>query len=140
MGVDFLTQPERQIGLLLIDLLNSETPPRRVNLVSAFANRQTLLRLREPIRRTLNSGGHVSVVVGIDLDGTSEESLREILSWGVDSRIVKNRRSRSTFHPKVYLVELADQAQVFVGSSNLTDGGLFTNYEAAMRATYDLPI
>ncbi|HVD38997.1 MAG TPA: phospholipase D family protein [Solirubrobacterales bacterium] len=38
-----------------------------------------------------------------------------------------------TFHPKVYAVEGDKSAQVVVGSGNLTKGGLFTNYEAAVH-------
>ncbi len=37
-----------------------------------------------------------------------------------------------TFHPKLYFGSGADKALLFVGSSNLTPGGLFFNFEAGM--------
>jgi hypothetical protein len=36
----------------------------------------------------------------------------------------------STFHPKIYLFTNSRAAECFIGSGNLTEGGLFTNYEA----------
>jgi hypothetical protein len=139
MRLDFITQPPARLGQILSNLLDSEPPPRTVTFVSAFANRQTLCRLRKSIERIKQSGGRITIVIGIDLDGTSEEALEEILSWQVDARIVKHRRSRNTFHAKIYLIEGANGADILVGSNNLTDGGLFTNYEGALRVTYDLP-
>ncbi len=53
--------------------------------------------------------------------------------------MIKNRYPGHTFHPKVYVVEHAATATVIVGSNNLTEGGFFSNYEAATLATFDLP-
>ena len=139
MNARILTQPPFQVGLLLEELLSSDPPPRELVLISAFANRHTLLRLREEIQALVAAGTHVRVVVGIDLDGTSEEALREIQAWGVDVRIVKNLRPGHTFHPKAYVVEHEASATVIVGTNNLTEGGFFKNYEAATRLTFDLP-
>jgi hypothetical protein len=44
-----------------------------------------------------------------------------------------------TFHPKVYLLRWTDRAEIIVGSNNLTDGGLYRNYEASSRTLYTLP-
>jgi hypothetical protein len=45
--------------------------------------------------------------------------------------VYHNSRSepKYTFHPKLYAFEKESRAVVFVGSSNLTEGGLYTNYE-----------
>ena len=43
-----------------------------------------------------------------------------------------------TFHPKMYLFKSSTAAEVLIGSGNLTEGGLFTNYEASVRLTFDL--
>ena len=78
-------------------------------------------------------------VVGIDAGGTSREVLEELLSWSVDVRIVKHRHPGHMFHPKIYLFEWTDRRVVIVGSNNLTDGGLFRNYEGAAQVTYASP-
>jgi HKD family nuclease len=137
--VEFLTQPPFQVGVMLDDLIGSEPGPSELVIISAFANRHTLLRLRDKVQTLVAAGTRVKVVIGIDLNGTSEESLREILAWGVDARVMKNRYPGHTFHPKVYVVEHAATATVIVGSNNLTEGGFFSNYEAATLATFDLP-
>jgi hypothetical protein len=107
--------------------------------VSAFARRQTLMRLRDNVKAIKARGAQVRFVVGVDLDGTSEESLRELLSWDVEARVVKNRKPRHTFHPKIYVIERNAKADVIIGSSNLTEGGFYRNYECSAHITYDFP-
>ena len=41
-----------------------------------------------------------------------------------------HNEARSTFHPKIYLFHNDTDAECFIGSGNLTQGGLFTNCEA----------
>jgi|GEM_PF-3868672 len=61
------------------------------------------------------------------------------MSLGVVAKVFNNR-SGNTFHPKIYLFANEErQAELFIGSNNLTKGGLFTNYEAATRTTYFFP-
>jgi len=49
------------------------------------------------------------------------------------------RIPRHTFHPKLYLFEWEDHAEIIIGSNNITQGGLFSNYEGSARVRYDLP-
>lgn len=84
--------------------------------------------------------GKVEIVVGIDHQGTSYEGLEGLLRAASPNGrvIVFYNPLRYTFHPKLYLFKSATQAEVVVGSGNLTEGGLFTNYEAALRLGLDL--
>jgi hypothetical protein len=136
--ITFLVQPESQIGDRIAHLL-AAPQLSRVILVSAWANRHTLLRLEPTILRARTAGIPVRVVVGIDLGGTSKEALQEIRAWDVDSYVIKNRRGGSTFHPKLYVVERTGRSDILIGSSNLTEGGFFTNYESVVQITYELP-
>ncbi len=44
-----------------------------------------------------------------------------------------------SFHPKIYIFEkMGEKAKICIGSSNLTAGGLFTNYEADIELNLDL--
>ena len=84
--------------------------------------------------------GHVEIIAGIDHRGTSAEGLQDLLE-AVSPRgrvIVFHNRLPFTFHPKVYLFKSPTAADVMIGSGNLTEGGLFTNYEAALRLLLDL--
>ena len=70
----------------------------------------------------------------------SAEGLQDLLN-AVSSRgrvIVLHNRLPYTFHPNIYLFKSPTAADIVVGSGNLTEGGLFTNYEAALRLTLDL--
>ena len=73
------------------------------------------------------------------MGGTSQEVLKEVVSWQTDNRIVKHRRPGFTFHPKLYLMEWQNSAEILIGSNNVTEGGLFRNYESSARIIYDLP-
>lgn len=82
----------------------------------------------------------VEIIVGIDHRGTSFEGLRQLMEVVAPHGrvIVFHNRLPYTFHPKIYLFKSDTAAEVILGSGNLTEGGLFTNYEAAFRLSFDL--
>ena len=86
------------------------------------------------------SGGTVLASVGIDQKNTSYEALRAILGLSNDLFIFHNQSLASTFHPKVYIFIGDTTGKIYVGSNNLTNGGLYTNYEAVCCEEYDLTI
>ena len=83
--------------------------------------------------------GHVEIIAGIDHQGTSFEGLKDLLdAVSPGGRIIIfHNRLPFTFHPKVYLFKSPAAADVMIGSGNLTEGGLFTNYEAGLRFSLD---
>lgn len=82
----------------------------------------------------------VTLSVGIDSGGTSREGLQDLIA--ATSRTGKlfvfHNANRSTFHPKIYLFRNTDAADVVIGSGNLTEGGLYTSYEASVRLNLKL--
>ncbi len=139
MIITTITQPESKLGSEISELLDSEVSYTRIVFVSAFVALRTVLRLREPLLRHVENGTILSFTLGIDLGGTSRDVLDELLRWDCETFIFHNTITRATFHPKVYLFETATTATFFVGSNNLTDGGFYTNYEAAVRYDFELP-
>lgn len=137
MRFEYVVQPDDQLGSILESLL--ETSPRRSIFVSAFVSLQTIIRIKAAILSLAQAGNNVRFVLGIDLGGTSKEVLQELLKWNVNVRIVKHRIPGHTFHPKIYLAEWADHAEILVGSNNITEGGFFGNYEGSVRVRYELP-
>jgi HKD family nuclease len=140
MQVNFIAQPLQQLGALLNAALDTASAPTSVVLVSAFASLQAVLRLKVRLHALQAGGAAVRVVVGVDMGGTSKEVLKELATWPVEVFVFKNRKGGVTFHPKLYIVEAAQAAEVFLGSNNLTDGGLYGNYEGAVRVSYELPL
>ena len=141
MQVRFIAQPQDniQLGNLLTESLKSIKAINAVTIVSAFASLATITRLKAPLIALHEAEAKVRLVLGIDMGGTSKEVLEEIGKWPVEVFIFKNRKSGVTFHPKIYLVEKKTSAEIFVGSNNLTEGGLFKNYEGAALVSYALP-
>lgn len=134
-------QPENQLGIDISELLSSGSGYfTRIVFVSAFVALRTVLRLRERLLAHVDAGANLRFTIGIDLGGTSREVVQELLRWNCETFIFHNTISRSTFHPKIYLFESETSATLFVGSNNLTEGGFYTNYEAATRYDFDLPV
>ncbi len=140
MIIRTVTQPENQLGIEISELLNSETVYTRIVFVSAFVALRTVLRLREQLLAHVEAGTRLRLTIGIDLGGTSREVTEELLRWNCETFIFHNTIARATFHPKVYLFQSATSATIFIGSNNLTDGGFYTNYEAATRYDFNLPV
>jgi hypothetical protein len=146
MDAKILTQPfdsqgdNLAVGDKLFELLDSRTPLfDRVWLVSAFVNQKAMIRLSPHIAASRRAGANIHFVVGIDHHSTTIEALREILTLNTDAKIVNNPRPGHTFHPKIYLFEATGQrAELLLGSSNLTEGGIFTNYEVVAWFSFDL--
>lgn len=139
MIIRTVLQPETQLGNEIIELLDSEASYSRIVLVSAFVALRTILRLRERLLTHVSQRNDLLITIGIDLGGTSREVLEELLRWNCRVFVFHNTVARATFHPKVYLFERSSAATLFVGSNNLTDGGLYTNYEVATRFDFSFP-
>jgi len=139
MKISTVSQPETQLGKEIDRLLNEDVVYARIVFVSAFVALRTILRLRERLLEQMQNGALLRLTVGIDLGGTSREVLEELLRWNCETFVFHNTISRATFHPKAYLFESAATATLFVGSNNLTEGGFYTNYEAATRYDFELP-
>ncbi|MDA3276324.1 hypothetical protein IPC692_11945 [Pseudomonas aeruginosa] len=140
MKIRFIAQPQEniQLGSLLKDSL-SEGKIRAVTIISAFVSRATIIRLKDSLIKLHNAKAKIRIVVGVDMGGTSKEVLDELSNWPVEVFIFKNRKNGVTFHPKIYLIEKDNSAEVYIGSNNLTEGGLFKNYEGTAIVKYELP-
>ncbi len=139
MRIRTIAQPGEPLGAEIDGLLDGSIAHLRITFVSAFVALRTILRLRERLLACVGAGAKLSLTVGIDLGGTSREVLTELLRWNCDTFVFHNTIVRATFHPKVYLFESASAATLFIGSNNLTDGGFYTNYEAATRYDFSFP-
>jgi len=138
MRIEYIAQPDVQFGRVITKILEEAPLPRKIVFVSAFVSLQTVVRLKPLIAKLQKSGATIRFVLGIDLGGTSVETLKEIHSWNIDTLIVKHRIPKHTFHPKMYLFEWDNRAEIIIGSNNITEGGFFGNYEGCARIIYDL--
>ena len=129
--------PSGRLGDYLNDNLRGEWTHFRAAV--AFVKRSGVRHVA-PGLVEFSRTGHVEIIAGIDHQGTSFEGLKDLLG-AVSPKgriIVFHNRLPFTFHPKVYLFKSPAAAEVMIGSGNLTEGGLFTNYEAGLRVFLDL--
>lgn len=93
----------------------------------------------QPLVRDFSRTRSFELIVGIDLKGTSVEGLQMLLdALGERGRaFVFHNAAQPTFHPKLYRFAYSERHEIYVGSGNLTAGGLFTNHEAGIELTID---
>ncbi len=131
-------ESSQHMGDILNQLLRTSAFDR-LRIVVAFAKHSGVSRLAEAMQDFRERGGHIGVAVGVDVQGTTWQGLKLLLESADEIYVFRDERRECTFHPKVYILERAGrEAIAFIGSSNLTAGGLYTNYEINVRVHFDL--
>jgi len=127
---------------LIAELLSGRW--QRFRCAVAFAKLSGVKYLDEPLREFAAAGGAAELAIGIDSGGTSFEAANQ-LAGAVDGsgRLIVTTEigaGSASFHPKVYAFTSVGggEALAIVGSSNLTEGGLFTNHEMSTAFELDL--
>lgn len=124
-----INQPfDGQLGNILIEKLKEEY--NRLTIVVAFAKNSGVLRLKQELERFKSKGGSIHIFVGVDIQGTSYEALKNLLPLCDSLYVVHSEDSSAIFHSKVFLLEDDTKIWMAVGSNNLTGGGLWTNFES----------
>ena len=137
--IEFVHQPSasNRIGDRLKE--NLAAPWTRFRAAIAFVKRSGTRHVA-PALAAFARTRDIEIIVGIDHGGSSAEGLRDLLDAVAPAGrvIVFHNRLPFTFHPKIHLFQSPVAAELTVGSGNLTQGGLFTNYEAALRVSLNL--
>jgi hypothetical protein len=96
----------------------------------AYAHDTFRKHIGDSLEKFIDAGGDVEAIIGIDSRGTSKIALRWLLDLLGSKRLyVYHNPGDGTFHPKLFIFKENGAAHVFVGSSNLTGGGLSENFE-----------
>ncbi|MBC9873541.1 restriction endonuclease PLD domain-containing protein [Macrococcoides bohemicum] len=98
--------------------------------ISAFAKNSGVLMLEKSLNEFRKNGGKIIFVVGIDLNGTSVEALKNLLRLSDELYIVHSENT-ITFHSKIYSLTQNNYWNIAIGSNNFTKGGFFNNYESS---------
>lgn len=131
----------KSIGKRLYKLLKSADPANSsLAMIVAYAHETFCQHLGDSLEKFVEAGGDVEAVVGVDSRGTSKIALRWLLDLlGFEKLHVYHNPGDGTFHPKIFIFKEANTAHVFIGSSNLTGGGLSRNFEinVEIELTYE---
>lgn len=135
LGQGFESTSANAVGNHLITFLN-ETRFHSFTGISAFASESGIYGLSPHIQNAKQNFRNIRLIVGIDLEGTSSEALNEIMNLGVSSYIFY-QNEQTVFHPKIYLFEGDTEYKLIIGSSNLTERGLFINVESSVLIEFN---
>lgn len=120
------------------DIINQELQEaRRVQIAVAFMRNSGVKTIEKSLRRCLDGGGEVELITGLDFKSTDPEAIRFFIRLRKERAKARlycfgDRRANKTdivFHPKIYLFEKNKGTTGIVGSTNLTQGGLTSNFE-----------
>jgi len=99
----------------------------KISIAVAFLENSGVEIIRQSIEEIKKNHVSISVITGLDFGITSPEALQELLNLDVRCNILHGEN----FHPKLYIFEKNDnEVTIIIGSSNLSKGGLSTNFEA----------
>ncbi|WP_368254950.1 hypothetical protein [Clostridium paraputrificum] len=123
-----INQPLNEtLGSFIISNLNSDY--NKFSFIVAYTKFSGVRHLLDSINTFKSNGGQVVGIIGIDQYNTSIEAIQTLFNICDELYIYHSENSNQTFHPKVYCFESIDSIWISIGSSNMTSGGLFTNYE-----------
>jgi HKD family nuclease len=137
----------------LADVLKSELMDSiSVRIAIAFLRKSGLEKIRKPLQYALTkNNANVEIIVGLDFkttDSSALMALKEIESSYSNFNFYcfgdkKDNYNDLVFHPKIYLFEKSTDSRAeytsIVGSSNLTGGGLTSNFEVNSIFKEDSP-
>lgn len=132
----FYNQPiAHRFGTALTDNIASGAW-KTLELAVAWVRRSGTRHLKPSLNQFLSRGGTARFTVGVDIENTSKEGLRDLLDLqnaGDAETYIYHNEASATFHPKVYLLGNNQKSCLIVGSNNITEAGLFANTEAGLE-------
>jgi len=135
LGQGFDPTSPNSVGNKIIEFLSMDQFDSFL-AISAFASAAGVKGLSTHLNQARPNLRNLSIIVGIDQNGTSVEALEEIASLGINAHIFYQGEA-NIFHPKIYLFEGGHNTKLILGSSNLTATGLFSNNEGSLLAEFD---
>lgn len=129
-----ITPPYESVANALIEHLNREPPYARFLCSVAWARASGVAQLAAELARF---PGRTEAIIGLDFAQTSYEGLLALFHLLDDVYIFRTGPGQ-VYHPKLYMF-VPDEADAeapgaaFIGSSNLTRGGLDGNFELMWR-------
>jgi HKD family nuclease len=140
MELKFIGQgldPESDItaGNFIIDSLESENYSS-FNAFVAFVSTGGLKNIIEQMLAFREAGGQIKLYLGVNLNATSKEALEKLLEHGIESYVIYSPNN-IIYHPKIYAFAGDETTRAIIGSSNLTESGLFQNIEASVCVDFE---
>jgi len=134
MAIQLLSNLNYPIGNIInVELQNAE----KVQIAVAFLKYTGVKVIEKSLKNCLSNKGEVEIIAGLDFKTTDPKSIHYFINLKKEYSNMKfycfgdkkNNRTNIVFHPKIYLFEKGREKTGIVGSTNLTGGGLLSNFE-----------
>lgn len=114
----------------------------------AFLKQTGVKYIEDSLLRSLNNGGSFEIIAGLDFKTTDPKAMLYFINLSKENKNVHiycygDRNENKTdivFHPKIYLFKNRKESSVIIGSSNMTAGGLESNFEVNSVFIEDKPV
>ena len=134
MSIQLISNLNYPIGNIInLELQNSNN----VQIAVAFLKFSGIKVIDKSLKQCLDNGGNFEIIAGLDFKTTDPKAMNYFISLKKNYSKVgfycfgdkgKNK-TNIVFHPKIYLFENGKETTAIVGSTNLTGGGLLSNFE-----------
>ncbi|TCP96000.1 HKD family nuclease [Cricetibacter osteomyelitidis] len=133
-SVQILSNLNYPIGKVINQELQSS---KHTQIAVAFLKNSGIKVIEQSLEKSLSNGGIFEIIVGLDFKTTDPKAMKFFIDLQQKNRNVsffcygdrKENKNNTVFHPKIYLFKNKQQNTSIVGSTNLTAGGLLSNFE-----------
>lgn len=133
------------IGRIINQELENSTDTK---ISVAFLKQTGVKYIEDSLLRSLDNGGSFEIIAGLDFKTTDPKAMLYFINLSKENKNVhiycygdKNENKTDiVFHPKIYLFKNRKESSVIIGSSNMTAGGLESNFEVNSVFIEDKPI
>ncbi len=135
MAIQILSNLNYPIGNIINQELQNANSTK---IAVAFLKYSGLKVIEQSLSSCLKNNGNIEIIAGLDFKTTDPQSMHYLINLQKQSRNLKfycygdkdKNKTNVIFHPKIYLFERGRETTGIIGSTNLTRGGLLTNFEA----------
>lgn len=126
---------DKPLGEYIKKLLSNKEVDK-LKLMVAFAKLSGIGNIYQGLMNFRNYGGTIEGIIGIDNHITSYQAIQNLNNITNSNIYIHHDNGGISFHPKIYIFQKGNAIKnIIIGSSNLTTGGLFTNYEGNVSLT-----
>jgi HKD family nuclease len=135
MSIQILSNLNYPIGNIVNQELQNAQSAR---IAIAFLKYSGIKIIEKSLDQCLKNNGSVEIIAGLDFKTTDPQSMHYLIQLQKSTPNLKfycygdkdANKNNIVFHPKIYLFQGKRETTGIVGSTNLTGGGLMTNFEA----------
>lgn len=135
MSIQILSNINYPIGNIINQELQNAQSAR---IAIAFLKYSGIKVIEKSLDQCLKNNGSVEIIAGLDFKTTDPQSMHYLIQLQKSMPNLKFycygdkdvNKNNIVFHPKIYLFQGKRETTGIVGSTNLTRGGLMTNFEA----------